>query len=79
MKNEQQRWLIAVGGGWGVKDMTCTLEEAEEWRANKARWEHAPAIKVSYDDFMCMDRAKIERSWYLKDIDQYLSQLITTV
>lgn len=42
--NDNQHWVITVNG-WGVRYCTGTEQQAEEWRAHKARWEHGVGRK----------------------------------
>lgn len=65
-KRGMERWLIAVGGGWGVRDCMLTEHSAEGWRKMKANWEHAPAIKMRYADFIKLTDEEIEKHWAYK-------------
>jgi hypothetical protein len=65
------RWLIAVGGR-GIIDDKMTEKYAEKLRYAKAKWEHAPAVKISYAKFMKLSVQRVVKHWAYKIIYEHL-------
>ena len=58
-------WLIMVGS-WGNAFFWGTEEEAEEWRAHKARWARTPDVKKNLDKMnrLIDEMTKLEKLLY---------------
>lgn len=70
---DKQEWLVAVAY-WGVVDFAASEKEAEEWRANKARWEASPAKKIKLSEFKSLSKKEIDRHWAYRMMENHLQK-----